>query len=70
MPEQPVVESPTGTPRIPPNYTVPILIGAAVLMVVGEELSNPAPWTVARAGGFILKLVPSLMGILMPGWRR
>ncbi len=62
--------SPTGAPVISPRYTLPLLLVAVASMVVGEELTNPAPWDQVRVGGLVLKLVPSLMGILMPGWRR
>lgn len=63
-------QSPNGEPRIPTRYTIPILLVAAVSMIIGEELTNSAPWSTARAGGFILKLVPSVMGILSAGDRK
>lgn len=62
-------EKPLGDSVIPARYTWVMVMIATILYSIGEELSNPLPWTTQRWGGAILKLVPALMGIVMPGWR-
>lgn len=48
--------SPTGVAVIPSAYVPYVILGSMVAMGLGEELSNPAPLTVARVGGILLKL--------------
>ena len=64
------VANPNGAPVIPPAAVPYVLAGAGVLTIVGEELSDPAPWSAARVIGLVTKLVGYLALGASPGLRR
>jgi hypothetical protein len=62
--------SPTGTPVIPPAAVPYVLAGASLLQIVGEEVADPAPWTLARGIGLGVKVLGFLALGASPGLRR
>jgi hypothetical protein len=62
--------SPTGAPVIPPHMVPWFLAGAGVLQIVGDEVSDPRPWSGARVIGLGVKLVSFLALGASPGLRR
>jgi hypothetical protein len=62
--------SPTGTPVVPPAAVPYLLAGVVAVDLVAEELSDPAPWTVARTLRLISRLVVYAVLGASPGLRR
>jgi hypothetical protein len=61
--------SPTGKAVISPKV-VPVAAVGAALVIVGEEIAKGGHWDAARVTGLVVKLIPTILGVLSPGWRK